>query len=476
MLPGKLGAAISTLFLMASISMAVTVSVPSSTDVPQGGLVSIPVNVDNPRGIMGFQFVLTWGANNNVIEALTVTSGSLTGGWFISGNTETPGTVNIAGFSLSPLTGTASGSLCLIQFKVNGTAGQQATLNFTTSVLSDSQGQAITHTATGGNVSVVVASPATINGTINYGGTSQGTIYVGLFLDRNYNSEPVYSTSLANPGAFSISGIMSGTYYIGAFRDADGDGQYDVLTDPAGEYAGNPLAVSAGSTVNDVNIILQDPAFPATRQVSIPNNLTDGPGRVVNVPINVDEGAGVASFRFVIEYDSTVVEDTGIERGSLLPATWLVLRRQLSAGKTEITGQTLRGELVGGSGSLAIAKFQVKSTATVGQFSNLTFSDGTNNETNFLKDSGGTLINGNYNPSGPGKIEVVPGIAKGDVNGDLTVGVADAIAALRVAAGLPPGVTIYLEADVNNDGAIGVAEAIFALRVAAGLEPDPYGN
>ncbi|HOJ40172.1 MAG TPA: cohesin domain-containing protein, partial [bacterium] len=340
MLPGKLGAAISTLFLMASISMAVTVSVPSSTDVPQGGLVSIPVNVDNPRGIMGFQFVLTWGANNNVIEALTVTSGSLTGGWFISGNTETPGTVNIAGFSLSPLTGTASGSLCLIQFKVNGTAGQQATLNFTTSVLSDSQGQAITHTATGGNVSVVVASPATINGTINYGGTSQGTIYVGLFLDRNYNSEPVYSTSLANPGAFSISGIMSGTYYIGAFRDADGDGQYDVLTDPAGEYAGNPLAVSAGSTVNDVNIILQEPAFPATRQVSIPNNLTGGPGRVVNVPINVDEGAGVASFRFVIEYDSTVVEDTGIERGSLLPATWLVLRRQLSAGKTEITGQT----------------------------------------------------------------------------------------------------------------------------------------
>ena len=131
---------------------------------------------------------------------------------------------------------------------------------------------------------------------------------------------------------------------------------------------------------------------------------------------------------------------------------------------------------MGGSGSLAIAKFQVKSTATVGQFSNLTFSDGTNNETNFLKDSGGTLINGNYNPSGPGKIEVLPGIAKGDVNGDLTVGVADAIAALRVAAGLPPGVTIYLEADVNNDGAIGVAEAIFALRVAAGLEPDPYGN
>ena len=56
----------------------------------------------------------------------------------------------------------------------------------------------------------------------------------------------------------------------------------------------------------------------------------------------------------------------------------------------------------------------------------------------------------------------------GDVNGDKSVNLADAVTSLQVAAGMtPPGVTAA--GDVSADGKIGIEEAVFALQVSAGL-------
>jgi hypothetical protein len=59
-------------------------------------------------------------------------------------------------------------------------------------------------------------------------------------------------------------------------------------------------------------------------------------------------------------------------------------------------------------------------------------------------------------------------VLKGDINGDRTVTVADAIMALQAVAGMNP-VGIRLGADVNSDGNIGMEEAIYALQSAAAL-------
>jgi hypothetical protein len=56
----------------------------------------------------------------------------------------------------------------------------------------------------------------------------------------------------------------------------------------------------------------------------------------------------------------------------------------------------------------------------------------------------------------------------GDVDGSGGVGLSDAIAALRVAAGIPPA-TVRTSGDLNEDGRIGVANAIFILQRIAGI-------
>jgi hypothetical protein len=57
----------------------------------------------------------------------------------------------------------------------------------------------------------------------------------------------------------------------------------------------------------------------------------------------------------------------------------------------------------------------------------------------------------------------------GDVNHDETVNLIDAILAFQVVSEIEPSATIYYEADVNGDGSIGTAEAIYILQKTAGL-------
>ncbi|MCP4996912.1 MAG: hypothetical protein GY934_24515 [Gammaproteobacteria bacterium] len=59
-------------------------------------------------------------------------------------------------------------------------------------------------------------------------------------------------------------------------------------------------------------------------------------------------------------------------------------------------------------------------------------------------------------------------IAIGDVNGDGIVDLQDVILTLQVLTGMSPA-EIQLKADANGDGEIGLAEAINAIRQAAGL-------
>jgi hypothetical protein len=58
----------------------------------------------------------------------------------------------------------------------------------------------------------------------------------------------------------------------------------------------------------------------------------------------------------------------------------------------------------------------------------------------------------------------------GDVNGDGSIGLADAIVAMQVGAGITPsGTAAMKEADVNADGKIGLDEAVYILQREAGL-------
>ncbi|MBU2487895.1 MAG: hypothetical protein KKA60_00735 [Proteobacteria bacterium] len=56
----------------------------------------------------------------------------------------------------------------------------------------------------------------------------------------------------------------------------------------------------------------------------------------------------------------------------------------------------------------------------------------------------------------------------GDINGDGTLALSDAVMALQVSAGLTPSGTVHGEADANGDGAIGMADALAVLQSLLG--------
>jgi len=70
------------------------------------------------------------------------------------------------------------------------------------------------------------------------------------------------------------------------------------------------------------------------------------------------------------------------------------------------------------------------------------------------------------------KWELLPQIAKGDIDGDNDVSLKDTIAIIQICAGIKPASTIYKNADANSDGKIGLAEAIYTLQIIAGVRFD----
>jgi hypothetical protein len=57
----------------------------------------------------------------------------------------------------------------------------------------------------------------------------------------------------------------------------------------------------------------------------------------------------------------------------------------------------------------------------------------------------------------------------GDINHDLSVDLTDVIAALQVAVNVPPAEELYTDTEVNGDIRIGLEEAVYALQVVSGL-------
>lgn len=58
---------------------------------------------------------------------------------------------------------------------------------------------------------------------------------------------------------------------------------------------------------------------------------------------------------------------------------------------------------------------------------------------------------------------------RGDISGNGTVDIQDAIIALQVLSGISPSQAVNLGADVNGDAKIGLSEAIFIMRRVGGL-------
>ena len=115
-----------------------------------------------------------------------------------------------------------------------------------------------------------VAQPSTILGTTFYTGTVTGThmVWVGAFT-TTMGGPPAFFTTRSGPGPYTLT-VEAGTYHIIGGMDADDSGGApNPAIDPMGAYAGNPVTVTAGTTMAAVSFVLLDPASPPTGTGSI---------------------------------------------------------------------------------------------------------------------------------------------------------------------------------------------------------------
>lgn len=113
----------------AGFIFAATVSIPDM-EGGTGATVQVPVEVDDPSGIAGFQFTVTF--SGDVLEPTGVSAGTLTGEWMFFCNTDIPGQVAVAALdpNLQEL-GDTAGSLVKISFLVKGELEETTPFAFT---------------------------------------------------------------------------------------------------------------------------------------------------------------------------------------------------------------------------------------------------------------------------------------------------------------------------------------------------------
>ena len=97
--------------------------------------------------------------------------------------------------------------------------------------------------------------PVAISGTISYGGSETGTIYVVAdTIEGSWTTGPI--VSIPSPGGYTNAAVaINELYWLGAYIDVNGNQQRESW-EPSGVYAANPLV--ATSSLSGINITISD--------------------------------------------------------------------------------------------------------------------------------------------------------------------------------------------------------------------------
>ncbi len=134
-------------FLLASISFAATVEIPSVTiSNPSQTLVDVNISFSSEKSITGYQLTVQY--NQQVLKILDVQKGPAFSLFTVMTNTNSPGTIRIAGFNptLSGISG--NGILAVLRFQIVNPG--YSNLILSSVKLSDANGQTIPCSASSG--------------------------------------------------------------------------------------------------------------------------------------------------------------------------------------------------------------------------------------------------------------------------------------------------------------------------------------
>lgn len=165
-------------------------------------IVQVPLNVAGVQGLTSASVAIAF--NPAILSARGGSAGSLTPGWQVAANTQTPGTVLLSmASSGGPVSG--AGSLALIEFDVVGQPGSNTALTISSASFNDG---AITVQTSPGSFSV---NPVySVSGSVLYWSAARPVPATQLRLA----GASTYNATSAAQGTFVITGVPAGNYTL----------------------------------------------------------------------------------------------------------------------------------------------------------------------------------------------------------------------------------------------------------------------
>lgn len=238
------------------------------------------------------------------------------------------------------------------------------------------------------------------------------------------------------------------------FSDADGTQVItleETVLSATGHHFDNGVCTACGA---------EDPAYEKSPVIEV-GSCNAYPGDTITIPVSLKNNDGIASIMFTVSYDANCLKYQGASFTEALTGL-----SNTVAVNDETTGKVTMSWVKGASGeytgseTIANLKFEVIAVSenTSAQVSLTYDKENVFNESlknqNFLVKNGTVQI-GKYRP--------------GDINGDRTVDVNDALLLLNYVCGLEEEKVVG-NPDVNGDGAVNNKDVVILLRYIAKFE------
>ncbi len=200
--------------------------------------------------------------------------------------------------------------------------------------------------------------------------------------------------------------------------------------------------------------------------ISIPGDLTVSAGDSLWVPVEIDKNASeIMGSDIVLNYDPSLITATNVRTTSMTENFEMGFNvSQDGQIRISFTAEGIDKLPEEEAGTLVEVEFTAKAVASESA-SPLTLAVVRLNDA-YSRDFATSALQVDVNTSS-GSLTVTP--LPGNIDHSETVDLRDALLALKVTAGMSPGVAIFKDADVNDDEKIGIEEVIYILRLVAGV-------
>lgn len=403
-----------------------------------------------------------------VISGELIVKGKLT----VNGTMKVAGTLNtaetgvIAGSGETEITGTVTGKKLPIAIQAQNMSTMEKTFDVSTLFTIPKTAGEATYTVTkdetpveldGTTLSIpdggVFTVTVTTEGTANYQAASATATLTATVHNHQLRAVAAKAPDCLNAGniAYWVCESGCGKY----FSDESGE---NVITAaktvlPAtGHHFDNGVCTACGA---------EDPAYEAGAVIEA-GSLTTYPGDTIKVPISVRNNPGISSIKLTVTYDPAVLGYKGCTFNEALTsiAGSQTVVNDTQSGRVVLSWVVANAAYTDAKGDIAVLDFEVKSVAentsspvSISYEPESTF-DNNLVDQKFLIKNGTVQVNM---------------IRPGDINGDRTVDINDALLLLNYVCDLRKD-EVKGNPDVNGDGAVNNKDVVILLRYIAKFE------